>query len=154
MKDYMNFIPKELIDFNRSEEYLKECENYEILNQKYIRLQKQYNGSYHELNKAIESRIYRREYSKGGKNIHRGFYSPSNLDLVHNNCNRGKLLKKSPKNNNYDYEYLFDSQNNIICVKNTAVNSMEFLVSLRPNCLSMNRIKYCLLFLNLIMIIL
>ncbi len=106
---------EEIYDYFNSEENLKNCGPFEQLNQKYVSLQKRYASSFHELYKDIESKVYRREYSKGG-NFHRGFYSPSAKDLVIGNCNRGKLLKRPPKDSNYDYEYLFDNQNNLICV--------------------------------------
>ena len=110
--DWLNKV----FDYNRTEENLKNCEPFEELTQKYIILQKRYVNSFHELNKDIDAKTYRREYSKGGECIHRGFYSPSAADLVAGNSSRGKLLKKPPKDNNYDYEYVFDDQNNIICV--------------------------------------
>lgn len=107
---------KEVFDYNQSEENLKNCKPFEQINQKYILLQKRYANSFHELNKDIESKIYRRRYAKGGEGFHRGVYSPSVMDLVVRNCNRGRMLKRLPKDNNYNYEYLFDAQDNLICV--------------------------------------
>ena len=107
---------KESQNYLKSEENLKRCEPFEKLNQKYITLQNKYSNLYHELSKNIESNVYRREYAKGGINLHRGFYSPSAMDLVTKNCTRGRLLKKLPINNNYDYEYLFDIQNKLVSV--------------------------------------
>ena len=108
---------KEVLEYNQIKENLSNCEPFEQLNQKYILLQKRYADSFQKLNKDIESKIYRREYSKGGATLHRGFYSPSSSDLVVGNCSRGRLLKKPPKDNSYDYEYLFDEQDNLICVQ-------------------------------------
>lgn len=94
----------------------EDCKFFEQLNQKYISLQKHYANAFYELSEGIESKVYRREYAKGGEGFHRGVYSPSNLDLVVGGVNRGRLLKRPPKENNYNYEYLFDAQGNLICV--------------------------------------
>lgn len=108
---------KEALAYNQSEKNLRNCESFENLNQKYILLQEQYANSFQELNASIDSKAYRKEYSKGGATLHRGFYSPSSLDLVVGGCNRGKILKGTPKNNTYDYEYIFDDKGILICSK-------------------------------------
>lgn len=105
-----------LLAYNQSEENKKNCEPFEQLNQKYILLQKQYSNSFHQLSEGFESNVYRREYAKGGEGFHRGVYSPSMMDLVVGGANRGTLLKRPPKDNKYHYEYLFDVQDNLICV--------------------------------------
>ncbi|MDD4474431.1 MAG: hypothetical protein PHV95_01395 [Eubacteriales bacterium] len=87
------------------------------MNQKYAQLQKKYADSFQELNASIASKAYKWKYSKGGATLHRGFYSPSSLDLVIGGCDRGRLLKSKPKSNTYDYEYIFDDKGNIICSK-------------------------------------
>jgi hypothetical protein len=107
---------KEVLAYNQSEENKKNCEPFELLNQKYISLQKQYSNSFHKLSEDVESKVYRREYAKGGEGFHRGVYSPSMMDLVVGGVNRGALLKRPPKDNKYNYEYLFDAQDNLICV--------------------------------------
>lgn len=107
---------KEMLAYNQSEENKKNCEPFEQLNQKYISLQKQYSNSFHKLSEGIDSKVYRREYAKGGEGFHRGIYSPSMMDLVVGGANRGTLLKRPPKDNKYNYEYLFDVQDNLICV--------------------------------------
>ena len=57
----------------------------------------------------------RREYAKGGESLHRGYYSPSALDLVVKGRDRGRLLKTAaPKS--YSYEYLFDAKRRLLCV--------------------------------------
>ena len=104
---------KELFSYNQSEENKKRCESFEFLNQKYILLQKQYVKSFQELFANVDDKAYRKEYAKGGATIHRGFYSPSSLDLVVGGCHRGKLFKRIPKNGEYDYEYIFDDQGNL-----------------------------------------
>ncbi len=106
---------KELRKYNRSEENLKRCEPFEQLKQKYIALKKQYARSFKKLNADISAKAYRREYSKGGETIHRGFYSPSSLDLVVSGCNRGRLYKRLPKPGTCTYEYIFDDKDNMIC---------------------------------------
>ncbi len=80
-------------------------------------MQKQYADSFQELQAFVDLNAYRKEYSKGGVTLHRGYYSPSSLDLVVGGCNRGKLIKGLPKNNSYDYEYIFDGKDNLICTK-------------------------------------
>ena len=92
-----------------------EIERFENLKQKYIILQKKYADSFNVLKENIERNVCRREYAKGGEFLHRGFYSPSCLDLVVG-VKRGRLLKKIPKDNKYTYEYLFDASNKLICV--------------------------------------
>ena len=109
---------KKLFTYSQSAENQKGCQPFEELNQKYISLQKQYVNSFHELSKDIVFMIYRREYAKGGEGFHRGVHSPSVMDLVVGNYNRGRLLKNPQKEKNYNYEYLFDAQNNLICVYN------------------------------------
>lgn len=97
MKGFVN----DMFEHNKPKENFKTYEYFERLNQKYILLQKQYADSFPKLYDDIEPKVFRREYSKGGACIHRGFYSPSASDLVVANCNRGRLLKKPPKDNNY-----------------------------------------------------
>jgi len=89
---------------------------FELLDQRYVALIKQYSNQYSELYKDIEAKTFRREYAKGGEQIHRGYYSPTMLDLVDPNYKRGQLLKRPNKNSRYNYEYLFDTQDNLICV--------------------------------------
>lgn len=107
---------KDVLKYNQTNETRKNCIPFEQLNQKYISLQKQYLNLFNELSKDVDSKVYRREYAKGGTTLHRGFYSPSASDLVVGSCNRGRLLKNPTKDSNYDYEYLFDNQSNLICV--------------------------------------
>jgi len=89
---------------------------FEQLDQRYVALIKQYSNQCSELYKDIETKTTRREYAKGGEQIHRGYYSPTMLDLVDPNYKRGQLLKRLNKNSRYNYEYLFDAQDNLICV--------------------------------------
>lgn len=106
---------RDLNNFLKSEENLLACMPFEELNSKYLLLQKQYGNAFKELYKDVELRAFRREYSKGGIGFHRGYYSPSNMDLVIGGVNRGKLIRKSEKSQ-YNYQYVFDINNRIICV--------------------------------------
>ncbi len=106
---------KKIDAYTRSEENLKECEPFDELNKKYLSIKKKYDGMYQEFNTAVKASAYRREYAKGGLTIHRGYYSPSQLDLVVGGSKRGRLLKKFPKSGVYDYEYIFDDKDNMIC---------------------------------------
>lgn len=66
--------------------------------------------------KLAEKNVVKKEYSRGGECIHRGFYCPSPLlDTIVGNCNRGKLLQRI--NKMPDYEYWFNSDNKLILVK-------------------------------------
>ncbi|MBS3972342.1 MAG: hypothetical protein KGZ84_04965 [Erysipelotrichia bacterium] len=103
-------------EYLKSDENSKRCEPFDQLKIKYVALHKLYANSFHELNKDLESKVIKREYAKGGEVLHRGFYSPSTLDLIVGNYNRGKLLKRISNNTKYNYEYLFDAQNSLICV--------------------------------------
>ena len=126
-RDYRGFpIPKELKDFYKSEENLKQCEPFEKLRQKFISLHDQYKDSFDDLFKGIEEKACRREYAKGGIGFHRGFYSPSQMDLVVWGVNRGRLLKRG-KNGKESYEYLFDNDNELICVYDYGYHDDRFL---------------------------
>lgn len=107
---------KDINAYYKSEENLRDCEPFEQLNQKYISLHKRYNGLFNELHEDVKSKVNRREYTKGGTGFHRGFYSPSMIDLIVDGINRGRLLKKPPKSGNHTYEYLFDEEDRLICV--------------------------------------
>ena len=108
---------KDLFAYLSSKENKKACEPFEILNTKYTLLQNKYRNSFQQLNEDAIANANRREYSKGGETIHRGFYSPSSLDLVVGGCNRGRLYKNIRKNSKYDYEYIFDDKGKLICAR-------------------------------------
>ena len=114
-------------NFNKTQNALY----FEQLNQKYVSLCEKYNDCFERLNAEISVKAYRYEYSKGGLSLHRGFYSPSSLDLVVKDLSRGRLLKNKPQSNKFDYEYVFDNQNRLICVKSIGHNysaKIEFLL--------------------------
>lgn len=113
--------------FNKTQNAL----HFEQLNQKYVSLCEKYKGSFEKLNEEVSAKAYRYEYSVGGLSLHRGFYSPSSLDLTVKGLSRGRLLKKQPKSGKFDYEYAFDDQNRLICVKCMGYKSsakIEFLL--------------------------
>ena len=109
---------------DNSEENIERCKPYEALNDEYSRLQKKYHDGFHELYDGIAEQTFCREYGKGGI-MHRGYYSPSAKDLYVGNCKRGRLLKRAPKGNNYDYEYMFDESGKMICCKKYWLNSSD-----------------------------
>ena len=102
--------------FRRTAEHKQNCEPFEQLSQKYFKMKQQYVDSFDALEKDVVSNVCRREYARGGELLHRGFYSPSCQDLVIGNCSRGRLVKKQPSADSGYYEYLFDSQDRLICV--------------------------------------
>ena len=89
--------------------------DFEELIKEFISLHKQYAGSYEYFHERAEKSVLRREYAKGGETLHRGFYSPSALDLVVSGSGRGRLLKRTPKGP-FSYEYLFDADSRLVCV--------------------------------------
>lgn len=64
----------------------------------------------------IEKRVVKKEFSRGGECLHRGFYCPSPvLDIVIGDCKRGKLIKNPRKTP--DFEYWFDADNKVTLAK-------------------------------------
>ena len=134
-------------------EYLMECKNDEKMRQvepfsdlvqKYREIYEQYKKEFDALYEKNIHNVSRYEYSRGGEVMHRGFYSPSSTDLVAGGCGRGRILKNKPKNNNYHYEYWFDKDNQLICVKKDAgyeelfsPNEIEFLMYESECCVSL-----------------
>lgn len=121
-------------EYLNSEENKERIAPFEQLCDEYLALREQYNNSFEELNRAAEEKVVRREYAKGGEVVHRGAYFPGMLDLIIGGMNRGRLLKKPPKDNHYNYEYLFDADDRLICVKSYAsdlkyrLTDIEFLI--------------------------
>ena len=107
----------QLQKYNQSKDNIKRIEPFvEIVNE-YVALAKRYADCFEELYGKAMQNEYRREYAKGGQVIHRGFYSPSSLDVVTGGCSRGHLLKNIHPKRGYDYEYFFDKLGNMICCK-------------------------------------
>lgn len=128
-----------------SDENKKQISLFETCCEEYVALWKQYKNSFEELQNAAENCVARREYAKGGEKIHRGAYFPGMKDFIVGGMNRGRLLKKAPKDNRYNYEYLFNSDNQMICVKKYLLNSrsdyclaeIEFLIHKENEVLSL-----------------
>ncbi|MBE6655219.1 MAG: hypothetical protein E7608_07220 [Ruminococcaceae bacterium] len=77
--------------------------------------------------KENESKVVRREYSKGGECIYRGYYCPSKIeDIVVGNVKRGRLLKRV-KGSNPTYCYGFDENDRIISAKKICTDEYEFI---------------------------
>lgn len=77
--------------------------------------------------KENESKVVRREYSKGGESIYRGYYCPSKIaDIVVGNVKRGRLLKRV-KGSNPTYCYGFDENDKIISAKKICTDEYEFI---------------------------
>ncbi len=102
--------------YKQSPEYRHNCAIFEEIRKKQTVLCERYYNSFEKLTKDIGANTCRCEYSKGGGIFHRGYYSPSQLDLVVGGANRGRLLKRTPKNQNYDFAYHFDEQDRLIGV--------------------------------------
>lgn len=113
----MEEMLKKLRQYNQSEENAGKIKPYVQLAERFTLLAKQYADTFEELYAKVQQEVWRTEYAKGGQMIHRGFYSPSCLDVITGNCNRGHLLKRIPLNGKYDYAYTFDQQGNLICCK-------------------------------------
>lgn len=96
-------------------------------------MERLYNRCIKQLSNSLgmaEKNVVRKEFSRGGECLHRGFYCPSPiLDIVIGGCKRGKLLKQLRKAP--DYEYCFDSHNKLILVKkrdgNDTVHEIELI---------------------------
>ena len=97
-----------------SDRLLKNCE---IQKQKYELLFEKYSCDYNELLEYAEANSHRTEYARSNLSCHRGYYCPSLiLDIVIGGCNRGKKVKKKPKNGTY-YEYIFNKKDELITSK-------------------------------------
>ena len=104
-----------LFDTLRSEENAAECQPFLALAEEYERLAEE-NRQFSPIEReAIAMETASRRYAKGGECLLRGYYSPSQLDLVVGGCNRGRLLKTAAPRN-YTYEYLFDEDGRLLCV--------------------------------------
>ena len=88
----------------------------ECVNHKFCDLYRIYAPNFHILFQKADHDTCRREYSRGGQTIHRGFYSPSRMDMVTGGMHRGNLLKGLPRSFKNLYEYHFDSQDRLIRV--------------------------------------
>jgi len=120
VKKEMNSIEwqwKQLDIYYRSKENAERIEPFVQMEKKYSLLAKQYPDAFKELYAQVMQAAHHREYAKGGEYLHRGFYSPSSLHIITGGVTRGRLLKRPPREKNYDYEYIFDEKGNLICSK-------------------------------------
>ena len=98
----------------QSEENQREIQPFEALNQEFVSLHAQYKNSFEDMHRDAEQKAFRREYASGCMGLHRGYYSPSHTDSIAQGVSRGHLLKR--KGSRYAYEYVFDADDNLICV--------------------------------------
>ena len=98
----------------QSEENQREVQPFEALNQEFVSLHAQYKNSFEDMHRDAEQKAFRREYASGCMGLHRGYYSPSHTDSIAQGVSRGHLLKR--KGSRYAYEYVFDADDNLICV--------------------------------------
>ncbi|MBE6639220.1 MAG: hypothetical protein E7616_07195 [Ruminococcaceae bacterium] len=104
--------------YHQSIENRKNCAVFDELAKEHVLLSKQYENAFNELNEAAEKNTFRHEYSKNQNfGLPRGYYSPSRADWVVGGADRGRLLKSAPKKIDCNYEYCFDAENRLICVK-------------------------------------
>lgn len=129
--DYSKFIST----FEKNRIIPKEISRFEKINFDYKILHQNYAHSYHSLYDEAKKRIRRIEYSVGGTAINRGYYSPSALDLVVTGMKRGRLLKRKPASEKFDYEYFFDENDHLILVHTyqhdwepKGIISVEFII--------------------------
>ena len=98
------------------EDYSAFCEPYLKEASAFTDLIKAQNGNKQLLEKSLLEHSFREEKSRGGENIHRGFYCPSLIqDIVVGNCKRGSLCKSN--NPKATYTHYFDSNNNHIATR-------------------------------------
>lgn len=112
---------KEFWEEKEEEKFKTECIRFSKVIKRYVQ-------KFEELHSSVFSKIVRKEYSKGGEILTRGYYCPSPiLDIVTGNCKRGKLLKRIACITNPDYEYCFDENNKLILVNYLYSNQVEIL---------------------------
>ena len=114
-EDFMNIDAfRDMKAYLQSEENQREIQPFEALNQEFVSLHAQYKNSFEDMHRDAEQKAFRREYASGCMGLHRGYYSPSHTDSIAQGVSRGHLLKR--KGSRYAYEYVFDADDNLICV--------------------------------------
>ncbi len=114
-EDFMNIDAfRDMKAYLQSEENQREIQPFEALNQEFVSLHAQYKNSFEDMHRDAEQKAFRREYASGCMSLHRGYYSPSHTDSIAQGVSRGHLLKR--KGSRYAYEYVFDADDNLICV--------------------------------------
>ena len=137
------YLSKLMSNFEKNRVISEEIGSFEELNLEYKMLHQTYAHSFDSLNSEVGKKIFRMEYATGGKTIHRGYYSPSALDMIVMGRNRGRLLKRKPKPHHYDYEYFFDKDDQLIAVHKhvrewePSVYEIEFIIYEGSNTLSL-----------------
>lgn len=81
---------------------------------------KEYSNKFLQLQNIVGKEVARKEYSKGGEMMPRGYYCPSPVfEYVAGNVKRGILVKKFPVSGKYSYEYGFDKNDKLIRIKSS-----------------------------------
>ena len=72
-----------------------------------ISLCMKYRDSFEELNQTMDEFGLTKEFGRGGRTLHRGFYCPSPvMDIIVGGCDRGRLVRKLRSNLSQDYVFL------------------------------------------------
>lgn len=108
-------------------------ESIHLKRQQLLEVYNKYRKKYSELYSEAEQNVVRKEYSKGGQVMHRGYYCPSLIeDIICSNVNRGKKYIRLTKSSKPDFEYWFDKNDNLILTKSYAENlelwQTEFII--------------------------
>lgn len=99
----------------KDKERMKKLHEFESTYAYYLNLRNLYMDKLEDFRNEVAKNGAYKQYSKGGKTIHRGYYYPGLvLDLIAIGASRGKLYKRMPKNAKYSYEYTFDKNGKMI----------------------------------------
>lgn len=102
--------------------FFKDSEYYSRKAKYYEELCKSYDKNFFEAMANAADSAHRRELSKGGGTIHRGYYCPSPIkDRVIGGCKRGRLVSRLPSKADAVYEYFFNESNELTLVNKYAV---------------------------------
>lgn len=100
-----------MVNFTREKEYYSEKAKC------YEELCRSSTADFSSVISKTESSAKRRELSRGGGTIHRGYYCPSPIkDKVIGGCKRGRLISKLPSKSDAVYEYYFNESNEMTLV--------------------------------------
>ncbi len=108
------------------------CEKFRLECRRFEKIAEEYENAELYLCDQFQNRVVKETYSINGRELHRGYYSPSPVfDVVIGNCNRGKLLKRLTKKSNVAFNYGFDESDRLIVVKNffdESITATEFII--------------------------
>ena len=91
-----------------------------------------YRESFEKLNQTVKELELSREYGRGGRTLHRGFYCPSPVqDIIIGGCDSGRLVRKPKSELPVDYIYRKASDKLIIVDKNAFKSDNTFFLSTR-----------------------